>query len=89
MSTQVVEPRAHSDEIGPSPVVTDRIWLIIVIAFTAVLIASFAVLGITLFVNAGQSQILLTVFTTAAGFLAGLLSPSPVVGRRAETEKSH
>ena len=52
----------------------------IVASFAIVLVA--AVLGIIViafgFLTNTDIQTLLTVFTTAAGFLAGLLSPSPL-----------
>ena len=69
--------------IGISPadqVTSNRVWMTIVASFAIVLVA--AVLGIIViafgFLTNTDIQTLLTVFTTAAGFLAGLLSPSPL-----------
>src|SRR5215210_2220206 len=69
--------------IGISPadqVTSNRVWMTIVTSFAIVLVA--AVLGIIViafgFLTNTDIQTLLTVFTTAAGFLAGLLSPSPL-----------
>ena len=47
----------------------------IVTSFAIVLAGSFLVLAP---VATGANDVMLTVFTTAAGFLAGLLSPSPL-----------
>jgi hypothetical protein len=63
----------------------DRIWLIIVSAFAFVMIGSAMVLGIGVFIGVSdaakqltKADTILTVFTTVVGFLAGLLSPSPL-----------
>jgi hypothetical protein len=69
----------------PTPSTTDKVWRTIVLSFSIVLVGAF--LGIALvatgavqflFGQPGTDDVMLTVFTTAAGFLAGLLSPSPV-----------
>jgi hypothetical protein len=69
----------------PGQAAADRIWNIIVTAFAIVLVGAFVALalvttgaGEALWGNAGTDEVMLTVFTTAAGFLAGLLSPSPL-----------
>jgi hypothetical protein len=65
----------------PSRRVADRIWLIAVCAFAAVLVGSFLTLAISVFVqvqDATSAQAMLTVFTAVLGFLAGLFTPSPV-----------
>lgn len=57
------------------------LWLIVVVAFSIVLVGSFAKLAIAVFrpdVEAASTQIILTVFTSVVGFLAGLFAPSPV-----------
>jgi hypothetical protein len=59
---------------GPAQEAADRIWRIIVTAFAIVLVGSFLALAP---IATGTDDAMLTVFTTAAGFLAGLLSPSP------------
>jgi len=58
----------------------NAIWMIIVTTFAIVLIGSavtlfYGVLGTS---KTTELQILLTIFTTVVGFLAGLLSPSPL-----------
>lgn len=65
--------------LQPSRKVSDAIWLLVVGAFAVVLLAAFIVLAIVV-VGGKEAPVLLTVFTTAAGFLAGLLAPSPVKG---------
>ena len=55
----------------------DVIWYIVVIAFAVVMIGGAVALVAAIF-SGNQPEMLLTVFTTAAGYLACLLSPSPV-----------
>lgn len=64
---------------------SDRVWTTIVTGFTIVLIGAFVALALVhtgtmgyLYDATINGDVLLTVFTTAAGFLAGLLSPSPI-----------
>lgn len=63
----------------------NRVWLIIVGAFAAVMIGAMTVLAITVFAppvgGAAMPETILTVFTMAASFLAGLLAPSPLARR--------
>lgn len=70
---------------APDTRTNNAIWLIVVIAFAAVMVGSAFVLGhgvgVKLEANAlyaTKSDTILTVFTTVVAFLAGLLSPSPV-----------
>jgi hypothetical protein len=69
----------------PAPETADRIWQKMVISFTIVLVGSFLAIAVVatgtvnyFFGKTGAYHVMLTVFTTAAGFLAGLLSPSPL-----------
>ena len=65
----------------PGQKTSDRIWTIIVSSFSIVLVGAFLALGsiaVGLAAKGSVSDVMLTVFTTAAGFLAGLLSPSPI-----------
>lgn len=69
----------------PNETTKNAIWLIVVISFAVVLVGAAVVLGIGVFSNAatGTAQLtktdtILTVFMTVVGFLAGLLSPSPL-----------
>lgn len=70
---------------APTGKLAGAIWLIIVGAFTFVLVAAavmlFDGLNTTLDSNATYAvkfETILTLFTTSAAFLAGLLSPSPI-----------
>jgi hypothetical protein len=60
----------------------NRVWLIIVGAFAAVMVGAMTVLTITVFAppagGAAMPETILTVFTMTASFLAGLLAPSPL-----------
>jgi hypothetical protein len=65
----------------PSMKMRDKLWLIVVIAFAIVLIGSFATLAFGVFVNAQGKvtpELILTMFTSVVGFLAGLFVPSPL-----------
>jgi ABC-type phosphate/phosphonate transport system permease subunit len=64
--------------LPPEHSVIDTIWIIIVISFAIILVGAFVALAIAVFIYAKLSgDLLLSVFTTAAAFLAGLLTPSP------------
>ncbi|MBS0468103.1 MAG: hypothetical protein JSS31_07850 [Proteobacteria bacterium] len=76
-------PRVALQE--PDTRTNNAIWLIVVIAFAAVMVGSAYVLGVgvNMKLDAGSTYVtkgetMLTVFTTVVAFLAGLLSPSPV-----------
>jgi hypothetical protein len=61
--------------LGPSPKISDRIWQWVVGAFAIVFIAgSGALITSVFFLPVEQIQVLLTVFTTVAGILAGFIS---------------
>jgi hypothetical protein len=65
----------------PSTSTRDRLWTIVVGAFALVLIGSFMVLAASVFYTSAVNtsvQIILTVFTSVAGFLVGLFVPSPL-----------
>lgn len=69
----------------PGQETTDKVWRMIVLSFSIVLVGAFTALALVatgavqaIFGQPGTDDVMLTVFTTAAGFLAGLLSPSPV-----------
>ena len=72
---------------GPSPEIRDQIWKIVIWAFVILIVGSFLTLTISLFLPTGTAtdarvQIILTVFTTAAAFLTGLLAPSPMSSKQ-------
>lgn len=65
----------------PSTSTRDRLWTIVVGAFALVLVGSFFVLAASVFYTQSVNtsvQIILTVFTSVAGFLVGLFVPSPI-----------
>lgn len=69
----------------PDNKTNNKIWLIIVISFALVMISSTIVLEIGIFYDVNKEvtkltkpDTILTIFTTVVGFLAGLLSPSPI-----------
>jgi uncharacterized membrane protein YgcG len=79
-----VQPLPSPDVAGnaqqpqPDKQVTNLVWLIIVISFALILVGAFVTLAMAVFTYGKLSgDLLLTIFTTAAAFLAGLLAPSP------------
>lgn len=69
----------------PSGRTASAIWIIVVVAFAAALLATAITLCVGLFMPVAdvtkqvtRSETILTVFTTVTGFLAGLLAPSPI-----------
>jgi len=59
---------------------TDAIWLIVISAFSIVLIGTFFTLAMGVFFSSHGSvkpELILTLFTGAVGFLAGLFAVSP------------
>ncbi len=69
----------------PDQATANRLWLIIVSAFCLVMVGAMTVLAISVFAPGGAGAVMpetiLTVFTMAASFLAGLLAPSPLARR--------
>jgi hypothetical protein len=64
---------------------SEKLWRTIVTSFSIVLVGAFLALALIatgtvayLYSSEPTGEVMLTVFTTAAGFLAGLLAPSPV-----------
>jgi len=69
-----------TSEIGaPSQSITDRIWLVIMIAIALVLVIATGVLGIA-FVTTEKvdSGTILALFTAVMGFIGGLFTRSPL-----------
>ncbi|MGO8880170.1 MAG: hypothetical protein ACLPVO_00425 [Desulfomonilaceae bacterium] len=84
MDENLATPLVPTDKAiaQPSVVTLDRIWLIVVYAFAIVLVGSALALVVSVLFLPPQGekaspQLLLTVFTAAAGFLGGLFVPSP------------
>jgi hypothetical protein len=76
---QELKPKDRLDVFGnPSQVVTDKIWLTIVRTFAAVLLVSaIALLYVSIWPppgDANPTQVMLPVFTSIAGILAGFIS---------------
>jgi hypothetical protein len=76
---QELKPKDRLDVFGnPSQVVTDKIWLTIVRTFAAVLLVSaIALLYVSIWPppgDANSTQVMLPVFTSIAGILAGFIS---------------
>ncbi len=64
----------------PGQQVSDWLWIIVVVSFACVLIGAFLSIAISVDRStnpAANFQLLLTMFTSAVGFMAGLLVPSP------------
>jgi hypothetical protein len=78
LNTQDQTDVAQQLGLKPDRQVTDLVWIVIVISFALILVGAFVTLAIAVFTYGKLSgDLLLTVFTTAAAFLAGLLAPSP------------
>src|SRR5829696_3578031 len=76
---QTLSPEQQQDVIGqlqgPTQKVSDRIWQWVVGAFAIVFVGGSATLVASVFfLEVAQIQVLLTVFTTVAGILAGFIS---------------
>lgn len=76
---QTLSPEAREDVIGqvqgPSRLISDRIWQWVVGAFAIVFVGGSAALVASVFLlPVEQIQVLLTLFTTVAGILAGFIS---------------
>lgn len=83
LSNQVVQELPRLPE--PSTSANNAIWLIVVASFSLVMLGAAYVLGAGVTTKldaaatyAAKSDTILTLFTTATAFLAGLLSPSPI-----------
>lgn len=70
---------------APDQKVANFIWIVIVVAFAIVMVGAAWTLaeGVTTKLDGNgeyvaKSDVLLTIFTAAVAFLAGLLSPSPI-----------
>jgi len=76
---QTLSPEAQDEVIGqvqgPTQKISDRIWQWVVGAFAIVFIGgSGTLIASVFFLQVEQVQVLLTVFTTVAGILAGFIS---------------
>ncbi len=85
---QTLSPEQRQEVIGqvqgPTQKVSDRIWQWVVGAFAIVFVGSSGTLVASVFfLEVAQIQVLLTVFTTVAGILAGFIS-----GRASASERT-
>lgn len=69
-----------SSPIGPpSTKIRDSLWYVVIISFALVLVGSFLTLAIGVFWgNRTSPELILSLFTSVVGFLAGLFAPSPI-----------
>ncbi len=72
-------PGAERCKFLPSRSIRDVLWLLVVSAFVVVLLVSVGTMSafVFLFPTSQTPQVLLILFTAAAGFLGGLFAPSP------------
>jgi polyferredoxin len=66
----------------PEPATRNTLWLIVISAISLVVVGSFITLAVAVFVARPEKtyvtpELILTMFTSAIGFLAGLFVPSP------------
>jgi hypothetical protein len=62
---------------SPDTITVNFIWRVVVSAFVLALLVAVAILAINAVTQKPTAEVLITIFTTAVGFLAGLLTPSP------------
>jgi len=72
----------------PTGATRNWIWTIVVAAFALVLVGTFVTIAIAMFtmqakdtINMAKPELVLSMFTSVVGFLAGLFVPSPVANR--------
>lgn len=72
---------------NPSEHTRDLLWTIVIIAFAVVFVGAFITLafGVLMFGQRVNPDLVLTMFMSVAGFLAGLFTPSPVANRGRNT----
>ena len=66
----------------PDVTTVNLIWRAIVFAFVIALLVAVAILAYNAVAQRPTAEVLITIFTTAVGFLAGLLTPSPAQNRQ-------
>jgi hypothetical protein len=81
MTPEQQDEAVAAARIDVSQKTRDRLYMIVVVAFSLVLVGAFATLAYGVFnapATGGVSpELVLTTFTTVVGFLAGLFAPSP------------
>lgn len=69
---------------GPSEQIRDKLWMTVIVAFAFVLAGTFTTLALGVFIKAEGKvtpELILTMFTSVVGFLAGLFVPSPIASK--------
>ncbi len=68
------------DMARPGQKATDSLWVIVVVSFAIVLVGAAAAVVSFVFIHpdVAKPELILSLFTSAVGFLAGLFVPSPV-----------
>ena len=61
----------------PNAPTVNYLWIVIVTAFVLALLVAVSILAYNAATQKPTAEVLITIFTTAVGFLAGLLTPSP------------
>jgi hypothetical protein len=68
----------------PDVVTRNLLWKIVVVAFAVVLVGTFGIITSSMFITQAKDivtlvkpELVLSMFTSAVGFLAGLFVPSP------------
>jgi len=68
---------------SPGDSTRDKLWLIVILGFAIVLVGSFLTIAVGMFISPSSGdmktkpELVLTIFTSVVGFLAGLFVPSP------------
>lgn len=72
----------------PTPPTRNWLWMIVVSAFSLVLVGTFISIAIAMFktqtadtITLAKPELVLSMFTSVVGFLAGLFVPSPVANK--------
>jgi hypothetical protein len=83
-----VAAQIQSGMAPPDDQTRNWLWLVVISAFAVVLVGSFVTLAIAVFrtqnsntVNLVKPELVLSMFTSVVGFLAGLFVPSPVANK--------
>ncbi len=91
LSTSAQRDVTRQARLLPDPDVStvNFIWSVIVAAFVLALLVAVATLAYNAVAQKPTAEVLITIFTTAVGFLAGLLTPSPAQTRQAIPQHDH
>lgn len=79
------EHQEQSRLCAPDQLTADKLWYLIVSAMVFILIGTFLALTASIFLKI-QNDLLLTIFTSALTFLAGLVTPTPLGKGKCDTK---